>query len=250
MHFDTITSHHSSSSSSLSSVAAVQRAMDMARILSTKVICPILKSSITTSLFQRRRRRFESWDEFWSTQTPTAATTTDAASPAVMISHARRLASALEELGPTYVKFGQALGSRPIIVPHSLAAALSALQDDMTPFDTDAAREIVLNDITNLIVDGNRTVGDDGPTWEDLRSLSVSLSSPLSTTVRGSMNVVDLGDWYDCCDVAMLRCAWATVVTVVPCGWSVGRCISARSCAIQNGLGVVRTYLSTSGVGR
>ena len=142
-----------------------------------------------------------------------------------MISHARRLASALEELGPTYdVKFGQALGSRPDIVPHSLATALSALQDD-----TDTAREIVLNNITNLIVDGNRTVGDDGPTWEDLRSLSVSLSSPLSTTVRGSMNVVDLGDWYDCCDVAMLRCAWATVVTVVPCGWSVGRCISARA---------------------
>jgi len=59
------------------------------------------------------------------------------------------------------------------------------------------------------------------------------------------------GDRYDCCDVAMLRCAWATVVTVVPCGWSVGRCISARSCAIQNGLGTERTYLSTSpGVGR
>ena len=62
------------------------------------------------------------------------------------------------------------------------------------------------------------------------------------------IHVVDLGDWYDCCDVAMLRCVWATVVTVVPCGWSVGR---LGSCAIQkNGLGVVRTYLSTSGVGR
>ena len=31
------------------------------------------------------------------------------------------------------------------------------------------------------------------------------------------------GDWCDCCDVAMLRCVWATVVTVVPCrlvGWA------------------------------
>ena len=194
VHFDTITSNHSSSSSSSSSVVAVQRAMDMTRILSTKVIFPILKSSITTSLFQRRRR-FEGWDEFWSTQTPTAVTTTDAASPAVMISHARRLASALEELGPTYdVKFGQALGSRPDIVPHSLATALSALQDDMTPFDTDTAREIVLNNITNLIVDGNRTVGDDGPTWEDLRSLSVSLSSaqPVAAASIGQVYKVTL----------------------------------------------------------
>jgi len=40
---------------------------------------------------------------------------------------------------------------------------------------------------------------------------------------------VDLGDWYDCCDVAMLRCVWATVVTVVPCGWSVGQCRCARA---------------------
>ena len=25
------------------------------------------------------------------------------------------------------------------------------------------------------------------------------------------------GDWYECCDVAMLRCVCATVLTVVPC---------------------------------
>ena len=47
----------------------------------------------------------------------------------------------------------------------------------------------------------------------------------MAAAVRGSMNVVDLGDWYDCCDVAMLRCVWATVVTVaLPVGWSVGQC--------------------------
>lgn len=199
-HSDT-TSHHSSSSSS-SSLVAVQRAMDMARILSAKVIFPILKSSITASLFQRRRR-FESWDEFWSTQTlatnlaaPSSPDESSSNTAVIkkMISHAQRLTSALEELGPTYVKFGQALGSRPDIVPHSLAAALSALQDDMTPFDTDAAREIILNDITNLIVDGNRTAGDDGPTWEDLRSLSVSLSSsqPIAAASIGQVYKVTL----------------------------------------------------------
>ena len=183
VHSDT-TSHHSSTSSS-SSAVAVQRAINMARILSTKVVFPILSSSV------RNRRQFESWEEFWSTQTlannaaasssPNESSSSNTA-VITMISHAQRLTSALEELGPTYVKFGQALGSRPDVVPQSLATALSTLQDNMTPFDTELARDIILNDITNLIVHGNRTDGDDGPTWEDLRSLSMSLSSSLSSS--------------------------------------------------------------------
>ncbi|OEU19483.1 hypothetical protein FRACYDRAFT_182087 [Fragilariopsis cylindrus CCMP1102] len=41
----------------------------------------------------------------------------------------------LERCGATYVKFGQALSSRPDIVPRSLAIALSKLQDDMDILD-------------------------------------------------------------------------------------------------------------------
>ena len=43
----------------------------------------------------------------------------------------------LERLGATYVKFGQALASRPDIVPRSLAVALSKLQDDMDVLDSE-----------------------------------------------------------------------------------------------------------------
>ena len=67
--------------------------------------------------------------------------------PIVQITHAQRLATSLENLGPTYVKFGQALGSRPDIVPISLSQALSSLQDGMTPFDTDLAKEIVRREL-------------------------------------------------------------------------------------------------------
>ena len=46
-----------------------------------------------------------------------------------------RLTRALNKLGPTYVKFGQTLATRPDIVGVEVAADLSALQDKMEPFD-------------------------------------------------------------------------------------------------------------------
>jgi len=48
---------------------------------------------------------------------------------------ADRLRLALDRLGPTYVKIGQALATRPDIVGPALAANLSQLQDKMAPFD-------------------------------------------------------------------------------------------------------------------
>ena len=46
-----------------------------------------------------------------------------------------RLNAALNKLGPTYVKFGQTLATRPDIVGPDAAADLSGLQDRMSPFD-------------------------------------------------------------------------------------------------------------------
>jgi len=46
-----------------------------------------------------------------------------------------RLTRALNRLGPTYVKFGQTLATRPDIVGADVAIELSALQDSMEPFD-------------------------------------------------------------------------------------------------------------------
>ncbi|MGV3652333.1 MAG: 2-polyprenylphenol 6-hydroxylase [Devosia sp.] len=46
-----------------------------------------------------------------------------------------RLTNALNRLGPTYVKFGQTLATRPDIVGAAVAADLAVLQDKMEPFD-------------------------------------------------------------------------------------------------------------------
>lgn len=48
---------------------------------------------------------------------------------------AERLSKALHRLGPTYVKIGQTLATRPDIVGTQIAADLAVLQDKMEPFD-------------------------------------------------------------------------------------------------------------------
>ncbi|CAI8056393.1 Probable protein kinase UbiB [Geodia barretti] len=55
----------------------------------------------------------------------------------------QRLAGALQVLGPSFIKFGQALSTRPDLVGEETAVALSALQDRLPPFDAKAARAIV-----------------------------------------------------------------------------------------------------------
>lgn len=49
--------------------------------------------------------------------------------------HVERLNKALNRLGPTYVKFGQTLATRPDVVGPQVASDLAGLQDRMEPFD-------------------------------------------------------------------------------------------------------------------
>ena len=54
-----------------------------------------------------------------------------------------RVRLALEELGPVFIKFGQALSTRPDLLPDDIAAELSLLQDAVPPFPGQLAREQV-----------------------------------------------------------------------------------------------------------
>ncbi|HUD50182.1 2-polyprenylphenol 6-hydroxylase [Parvibaculum sp.] len=56
---------------------------------------------------------------------------------------ATRLATALEKLGPSYIKLGQFLATRPDIIGADLATDLTRLQDKLPPFPMAQARAII-----------------------------------------------------------------------------------------------------------
>lgn len=58
-----------------------------------------------------------------------------------------RLAAALANLGPSYIKLGQFLATRPDVIGTDLAADLTSLQDKLPPFPTEEARRIIAEDL-------------------------------------------------------------------------------------------------------
>jgi ubiquinone biosynthesis protein len=59
----------------------------------------------------------------------------------------RALRDALDELGPTFVKFGQLLSMRPDVLPPDIIAELRALQDDVRPFPFEQAEQVIEADL-------------------------------------------------------------------------------------------------------
>lgn len=55
----------------------------------------------------------------------------------------RRLREMFDELGPTFVKFGQLLSTRPDVVPPDIVVELRSLQDDVTPFAFAEVRRVL-----------------------------------------------------------------------------------------------------------
>ena len=59
------------------------------------------------------------------------------------LSRGEALRKALEELGPIFIKFGQALSTRPDVIPADIAVELSQLQDNVPAFSSQDALAIV-----------------------------------------------------------------------------------------------------------
>lgn len=58
-------------------------------------------------------------------------------------SFSRNIFTALEELGPTFIKFGQILSTRPDFLPPAFIKELEKLQDEVPPFDSLQAKGII-----------------------------------------------------------------------------------------------------------
>jgi ubiquinone biosynthesis protein len=59
----------------------------------------------------------------------------------------RRLREMFDELGPTFVKFGQLLSTRPDVVPPDIISELRKLQDDVSPFPMDDVERVVSEEL-------------------------------------------------------------------------------------------------------
>ena len=58
-----------------------------------------------------------------------------------------RLTNALNRLGPSYIKLGQFLATRPDVVGPDIAQGLGNLRDNVPPFDDAIARKIILENL-------------------------------------------------------------------------------------------------------
>jgi len=98
----------------------------------------------------------------------------------------RRLRLALQELGPVFVKFGQMLSTRRDLLPAEMVNELAKLQDNVPPFDSQEAENIVLkalelNSLSELFAHFEH---------EPLASASVAQVHAASLAVDGKQVVV------------------------------------------------------------
>ncbi len=73
--------------------------------------------------------------------------------PIDAMTNPRRLRRAMEDLGPTFIKFGQILSTRSDIMPPDYLEELSYLQDEVPPVSWDEARQVVETELGAPIED-------------------------------------------------------------------------------------------------
>ncbi|MBW2646752.1 MAG: AarF/ABC1/UbiB kinase family protein [Deltaproteobacteria bacterium] len=69
------------------------------------------------------------------------------------LTRAERIRMVLEELGPTFVKLGQILSTRPDLIPVEFIQELSKLQDRVPPFPNAEARQIIESELGRPLED-------------------------------------------------------------------------------------------------
>jgi ubiquinone biosynthesis protein len=107
---------------------------------------------------------------------------TVAQAPAAL-SDARRLRVALEELGPTFVKFGQMLGMRQDLFPQDIISELQKLQDAVPPFPGEEARRIIEAQL-------GQPVAELFATFDELPLAAASIAQVHTATLRDGTSVI------------------------------------------------------------
>lgn len=94
------------------------------------------------------------------------------------LSRPARLRRVMEELGPTFIKLGQILSTRPDLVPLDFLRELEKLQDQASPFPGEEAQRIVEQELGRPVEDLFRSFDPD----------------PLATASLGQVHLAELED--------------------------------------------------------
>ena len=99
------------------------------------------------------------------------------------LTHGEALRKTLEDLGPIFIKFGQALSTRPDILPPDIASELAKLQDQVPPFESEKAIGI-------LEAAFKRPTQDIFATFDPLPLASASMAQVHAATLKTGEDVV------------------------------------------------------------
>jgi ubiquinone biosynthesis protein len=99
------------------------------------------------------------------------------------LSSAQRLRLALEELGPTFVKMGQMLSTRPDIMPPNFIIELEHLQNRVAPIPVEAARQVIESEL-------KKPISEIFSSFDDQPLAAASLAQVHRATIHGEEVVV------------------------------------------------------------
>ena len=75
-------------------------------------------------------------------------------------SSGEKLCGSLESMGPTFIKLGQFLATRPDIIGEEIAKSLEKLQDKLPAFNTSESKKIIKNEIGEKFYSKIKTVSE------------------------------------------------------------------------------------------
>jgi ubiquinone biosynthesis protein len=85
------------------------------------------------------------------------------------LNYAQRIRSVLEELGPTFIKLGQVLSTRPFLIPPDLVLELTKLQDQVAPFPYPDVKKVIEKEL-------GKYLSEIFPSFEEKAIASASLA--------------------------------------------------------------------------